>query len=202
MRYILPGLGGTNAMYGAAWRALPDTLFPDWPRMPGEITLRTIARAVIDANGIRKSDQIGGSSLGGIVAIEIARILKSERIILIGSARERKEINHFLLNLTPLSQVTPFGFFQIVAGKTTGPLGRMFAGNASRFLREACRGLATWSGMGDLRVDVLRMHGSRDHVIRCPKEGFIIPGAGHFVAMTHAPECVEIVKSMSPEKPQ
>src|SRR5512136_220302 len=107
MRFILPGMGATNAMYDGAWRSLPDTLYPNWPAMSGDITLEKVAETVIYENGITNSDQIGGSSLGGIIAIEIAKILKSELVILIGSAISPEDINPLLLKLSPLSSVTP-----------------------------------------------------------------------------------------------
>lgn len=73
MRFVLPGMGATSAMYSGPWRSLPATAFVDWPPAVGDITFTTIAADIIREHQIGSEDSMIGTSLGGMIALEIAR---------------------------------------------------------------------------------------------------------------------------------
>lgn len=196
MLYLLPGMGTTSTMYDEIWRSLSNTVFLDWPLISGPISMESIARTIIEMNGITSDDYVGGSSLGGMIAIEIARILSLDLVILIGSAKNRDEINQLMLKLAPLADITPIRFAQVLCGKGPGKVLDMFSQSDTRFIRETCKVLPNWNGLGDLKVKIIRIHGKRDLTIKCPKEGFIISKAGHLIAMTHSTECVQYLREV------
>jgi pimeloyl-ACP methyl ester carboxylesterase len=195
MRFILPGMGATSAMYAGPWRGIEDARFPDWPPIPDPITLERTAAQVISENGIQPSDVLVGSSLGGVVALEIAQRLGSREVVLVGSARERAEINPFLRALAPFPDLTPFRLLQAMAGRSAGPLGAMFAQVDPRFIRAMCKELAGWPGYQGRGTRIRRIHGEHDRVIRCPPDACRVPGGGHLIAMTHAEACAGFVLS-------
>ncbi len=59
-------------MYGGPWKDIDDTVYIDWPKYRGEKTLSDLAARIISENEIISSDIIAGSSMGGMVALEIA----------------------------------------------------------------------------------------------------------------------------------
>lgn len=194
MRYILPGMGATSAMYAGPWRSLPNTEFIDWPRNPQEFTFKSIASHLIGEYGIEPEDRLVGTSLGGIIALEIAALVGCSDVCLISSCRNRDEINQVLLALAPLSDVTPMKFIQLLVGKS-GDLGQMFAEVDTEFVRGACRELGKWISPEVGAIELRRIHGSRDHVIPCPPDADLIIDGGHLIAITDAQKCVKFVSS-------
>lgn len=93
MRYILPGMGADQGMYCGPWRSLKDSEFVDWPEGARVGTVAELAARVVADVGIQDGAVLVGSSLGGIVACEIAKIRAIRTLYLIGSARRREEVN-------------------------------------------------------------------------------------------------------------
>ena len=60
-----------------------------------------------------------------------------------------------------------------------------------------CRAIFNWDGLGDQRVNLVRIHARMDHVIPLPKGVRHVLNGGHLIAMTHAKECVEIIRRES-----
>jgi hypothetical protein len=191
MKFVLPGMGATSAMYKGPWHDLPDARFVDWPRVAGEITFQTIARTIISSHRISPADCIIGTSLGGIIGLEVARQVDCATVVLISSAIHASEINGLLLKMAPLSSVTPLGFLQLFAS-CSGDLGAMFSEVDADFIRACCLELAQWSS-GPEPSQLYRIHGRDDGVIPCPSRADLILPGGHLVAMTQAERCVAFV---------
>ena len=117
MIYTLPGMGANSNMYSGPWLEIQNMKYLDWPKFRGEKSLSEVAERVICENDISRSDSVAGSSLGGLVALEIADKLKNERVFIFGSAVTKTEINPLLRLLSPFAEVTPINFIQTIAGK-------------------------------------------------------------------------------------
>jgi pimeloyl-ACP methyl ester carboxylesterase len=176
-------------MFDGAWRGMPDTTFIDWPA-DCDGTLGGVARQLIDTYGVGAEDRLVGTSLGGIVALEIAALAGVTDVVLVASARMPEDINPLLLKLAPLSDITPLRFVQQLAGKGGGDLGDMFAAVDAAFIRGSCQALAAWRGTHLPDTLVRRIHGRSDHVIPPPADADLLLDGGHLIAMTHARECV------------
>ena len=84
MRWVmLPGMGATAAMYNGLKHKIGFPIdFLNWPPYRGEKTYADVARRIIAEHAITGNDVVGGSSLGGMVALEIAQLTKRiERLI-------------------------------------------------------------------------------------------------------------------------
>ena len=91
---LLPGMGANSKMYPVEkYSILQDVVFADWPKYNGEETLEAMAQSIIHHYDISSEMAVGGSSLGGMVAIEIAKLTDIKHVILIGSARNPENIN-------------------------------------------------------------------------------------------------------------
>lgn len=190
--HILPGMGASSAMYNALRHKLDfDVTFIDWPKYHGEKTYADIAGRVIEENTIAKGDVVGGSSLGGMIALEIGKRVPPKGLILIGSAVSSDEVQRLLAMLAPLAAITPISIVQLLAGKQKNLVSSMFADADGEFIRAMCTYLPHWRGYKGSRGIIRRLHGKQDQIIPCPAAGAtVVEGAGHLVAMTHVQETV------------
>lgn len=165
--------------------------FIDWPDYKDEKSLSEVANRIISQYQINKEMIVGGSSLGGMVAIEIAKIVGIKKIILIGSTTQPEFINPLLQKLSGLADYTPVKIIQIFAGKvnqySNNELLSMFEESNSEFIKAMCKALFEWEGLGNYKCYVFQIHGKQDIVIFPPKENIkIIPDGGHLISMSHA----------------
>ena len=197
--YLLPGMGANSSMYDLLRAELQfEIKFINWPKYNGKKTYTAMARRVIEENGIKDDDIVGGSSLGGMIALEIARQKRLAAVVLIGSAISTAEVQGILTLLAPVAAITPILLVQLLAGKHNNIIARMFADADSQFIKAMCQHLPQWPGAKDLEVPFFRIHGQKDHVISCPKVGAeIISNAGHLIAITHARECGEFLNKIN-----
>jgi hypothetical protein len=199
--YLLPGMGATASMYNELRHRLDFGIrFIDWPRYRGENTYAAVARRIVDENDIRDGDVIGGSSLGGMIALEMSNIIRPKAVILLGSAMNKSEVQGLLALLSPLAAITPISFVQAVAGKQKNLVNAMFSDADTEFIRSMCSNLLTWPGYSGRTTNIYRLHGKKDHVIPCPSEGAsVVEGAGHLLSMTHASETAAFLEKVKQE---
>jgi pimeloyl-ACP methyl ester carboxylesterase len=193
--FVLPGMGADNRMYSGPWRTLPRTTFLDWPSYHNETTIAQIASRLVDDAKIADGSIVIGSSLGGIVACEIARIRNLKTLVLIGSAINRDEICSLLSVFHPITDFAPLKFLQAAVGKLPGDLTQMFSRADAEFIRAMCRAIFTWDGLQNSTTKLIRIHGRHDRVIPLPKNVDSILDAGHLVAMTHADACTNFLRT-------
>jgi pimeloyl-ACP methyl ester carboxylesterase len=196
---ILPGMGANSNMYPKEkYNKLQDVIFANWPKYDGELSVEEVAKKVIDIHQINNEMVAGGSSLGGMVAIEIAKIVGITKVILIGSATNSDYINPLLQKLSGLAEITPVKIIQVLTGKvnqyaSNEPLS-MFEESDSNFIKAMCKALFKWEGLGKFNCDVCQIHGEKDLVIFPPKNNVkIILGGGHLISITHAEEVANFI---------
>lgn len=199
--YILPGMGASAAMYNALKRKVNFEInFLNWPVYRGEKTYAEVARRVIDDHNINDGDIVGGSSLGGMVALEIADIVNPEAIILLGSAVSSKDVQNLLSLISPLASITPISIVQLLVGKNKNIVSSMFADSDTEFIRAMCQYLNSWRGYRGSLEKVFRLHGKKDLIIPCPSSGCdVIEDAGHLLAITHVEETASFLKKTKRE---
>ena len=178
-------------MYGEEWREIENAVFVDWPEYEGEESLEAVALRLIELYEIRAEDVIVGTSLGGMVGCEIARLLKMERIFLIGSARHPDEVRALLKYLSGLSKISPIELVQVFCGKYNVLLLEMFKDSNPQFIRVMSRAIFKWEGLDPTACEVVRLHGRKDKVIPIPEETHLVLDGGHLIVMTHGKESVD-----------
>jgi len=167
--FLLPGMGATSAMYDALRSEIEfEVSFPDWPVYRGEPTYRDVAKRVIDEYAISEGDIVGGASLGGMVALEIAKLRRPKIIVLLGSAVNSREVQSALSILSPLAAAAPVTLMQILAGKHHSLTAKMFSQSDPEFIRKMCLYLPSWPGYSGSRECLFRLHGRKDRIIPCP----------------------------------
>jgi len=193
MIHALPGMGANRLMYPPPWNEMAEFRAHDWVAFAGERSLAEVARAMAETLGIRDGDVLVGSSLGGMVAGEIARFRRIPRLYLVGSAVHPGEISPLLAALYPLAQVAPLALLRISAGSIPLELAQMFAQADPAFLRAMVPAIFAWQGIDVAGTRIIRLHGRHDLVIPPPPVPDLLLDCGHLPAMTHARECAAFI---------
>ncbi len=189
-------MGATAQMYRPLARQFQFSV-PDW-REPGG-TLADYARRHVAAGDVRAGDIVGGSSFGGFVALEVARLVACAGVILIGSARSPRSFRR-LASLAPLTRLLPHvrpmpAPVMRLIGTVLGSLPEARHRDAfvamartmpPEFLHWACIAAATWPGVEQPGCPVLHIHGAADRIIPLAEvtADVVIARAGHVPALT------------------
>ena len=174
---------------------MPNFRALDWVPYRGDTTLAELAQSMVGATGIRDGDVLVGSSRGGMVAGEIAKLRRIPRLYLLGSAIHPTEVNRLLATLRPLAQYAPLDWVRLSAGKVPTDLTQMFAQSNPSFVRAMIAAIFDWPGIGPIPTKIVRLHGRHDLVIPLPPTADLFLNAVHLPSMTHAPECVAFIAS-------
>lgn len=199
---LLPGMGADARMFAALMRRLPRLVVPRWIAPRADERLADYAVRLADAASVRPTDIVGGSSFGGMLALEIARRRGARAVVQLGSAVGPGEVAPWLLRMAPLEPLVPDRL--LAGGAWVDPLvapmlglrrradcrllRAMAAGTGPGFLRWAIGAVRAWAGCPDPGCALHRLHGSRDRIIPAARVlgATLVRGAGHGLAMTHA----------------
>lgn len=199
---MIPGLGADARLFEPQRAAFPDLEVVEWiPPRPREPLSGYALRL---AEGVKGDTPpvLVGVSMGGIVALEMARPLGALGMVLVASCRSRRAISRLALPFERAGRMIPdpclvrLQRFRPGVSLAFGPAGdgelrslmAMVAGADTGFVRWAGRVLLTWDPPPDLKVPIRHIHGSRDRIMPCRRAApdRVVAGAGHLVNMTHA----------------
>lgn len=207
---LLPGLGADPRLFDPQRSEFPNLISPPWLEPTSNESLAGYAarmaeriRPMLPTDG--RSLVLGGVSFGGMLAAEMAPLLKPDALVLIGSALSPKEIAPSLRLMAmagrwmpaPRGESAKFmarGFI-----RQLGPMKRehrlfletMIDAVPFSFLQWAGRAIFGWEGASHTHRNLIRVHGERDRIIPCRPCGassahVVIPNAGHVPNVSHA----------------
>ncbi|HYK47830.1 MAG TPA: alpha/beta hydrolase, partial [Parafilimonas sp.] len=107
--YCLSGLGANEKVFQFLDLSFAKPVFIQWLPPRQNETLRQYALRLKEEFITEPEPVIFGLSLGGMMAVEIAKVIPSATAILISSAKTRKEIPFYLRMLlsTPVYKMVP-----------------------------------------------------------------------------------------------
>jgi pimeloyl-ACP methyl ester carboxylesterase len=187
-------MGADERMYPGPWHSLPDTEFLRWPAYAGEESIDAVVWRMVAEHNITPGSVVIGSSLGGMVACEIANRMTLSGFFLLGSACDPSEVNRILAALHPLANMVPFRQLQSLLGKLPQAYGDLFMDADPEFVRSMCHAIFKWNGLQRGVQRPIRLHGLHDLVIPCPAQVDLKLDGGHLISLTHAPECVAYIR--------
>ncbi len=199
--FVLPGIGGDERLFDGQ-RAVRDIRSINWilPAHPREPLTDYAARLAREVHLLEPFD-LGGSSFGGMIALELARHLAPRHVFLFGSCRSPEAVAPLLRALRSLAAIAPDRLLHppkmlqpLVArwfGASTPSdvdlFARMLAATPPAFLRWASNAVFSWPGVLELPIRIHHVHGDRDRLIplRRVQPDRVIAGAGHLLNLTH-----------------
>lgn len=203
MIVLLPGLGLNHRLFAAQQAALPNVIVPPWPDLDSTESLPAFARRVAEAIPKSESLYLGGSSFGGMVALEVAALLRPNAVLLIGSCRSPDAIVPLVRSLGSLVPAIPIPMFyprRWLLGLIALSLERlspeqralfwsMTSTDFPAFLKWGIQAIRSWRPT-PVSAPVLHIHGSDDRLIpvRYVAPDRVVPGGRHLLSLTHSQE--------------
>lgn len=203
---LLSGMGADERIFRSQREQFDNLRLPGWIAPQSGDDLSQYARRMAEhVNPDGSPCFVGGVSLGGMIAIEMARHLDCRGCFLIASVRSPRELPWRARVMKPAALLLPPGSGGVpptaaklalaVAGRFLGPvpksLLRQLADADRHFLRWASMALLCWKPHEDsLAVPIRQIHGDRDHVLphTLTTPDRLVRGGGHILPMTHAKE--------------
>ncbi|MEO6187406.1 MAG: alpha/beta hydrolase [Ginsengibacter sp.] len=151
-----------------------------------------------------------GLSFGGMICIEIAKFIKTKKIILISSIKTIHEIPLWmkLAGKTQLYKIFPLRSFRLLEPIQNYNLGIENPGEL-KLVREYRKNIAQeYTGWAINEIlnwkntwypkNIFHIHGSKDHMfpIRNIKSSHVVPGGGHFMIMNRAQNVNDILNEI------
>jgi pimeloyl-ACP methyl ester carboxylesterase len=209
---LLPGLGADCRQWEPQRQALPGLIVPSWIPPSREDTLPTYAARLAEALPREKPLILGGSSFGGMLACEMAHLVRPKAVILIGSCRSMKSLNHGVLLLRPILRwipswgiriCKPLAPFAVQTFRHLNPEFRclcatMFEDADPEFVRWAIRAILAWEPTPPTDIPVYHIHGKRDRMIRASKvkADVLVPEGGHLLNLSHALQVNDFIQKV------
>lgn len=207
--YIFSGLGADERMFQRLDFSGYTTTYIKWMEPLNEETIEHYAARLI---GQIKSNNptLMGLSFGGIMAIEVAKQMATKKVILIASAKTKKEIPfyfraagylrlHKLLptRLMKKSNVITNWFFGARASFDQQLLKQILLDTDPAFLNWAIDKILLWRNETEVK-NVLHIHGTRDRIL--PKYfvncDFTIKDGGHLMTLNRADEMNDVIRKL------
>jgi pimeloyl-ACP methyl ester carboxylesterase len=178
------------------------------PIQPGD-TLATYAARLIDATDYQPTDAIGGVSLGGMLALEIARQRGARSISLIASSTHPRFVRGIFRGLSIVAPEAPEPFLRYVFSQVPVVLHRlsmmsepnrdMLQGVMQTFpiplLRFLPPMVMAWPGCRPA-APLYRLHARGDWMIRYDGVGHcdgLLPGRNHLLPVSHPKLCQDFL---------
>ncbi|WP_258105498.1 alpha/beta hydrolase [Marinoscillum sp. MHG1-6] len=179
----------------------------EWINPEPNETIQNYAARLSEQIDTKEPFGIIGISFGGMMAIELNKILKPQLIVLISSAASKSDIpipfrifgRTGLLKITPNFLLKPPQFlanyfFGVTEPKYKKILKQIIADTNIDFLRWATNQITIWDNH-ERPTNMLRIHGTSDRLLNfCQHDDVtVIPKAGHFMVMNKADELSQIL---------
>lgn len=198
--YCIPGLGLDHRVFEKLQLEHFELRFLDWIVAKKEESMPAYAKRL--ANGIKaNSFSLLGVSLGGIAAIEISKIKKANRLILISTIKHQDEMPTYLkwMNKFPANQVgaAKMGielsialkpFYDKANKKGNELFQKMVRDSSPEFINWGVRVISSWENKTSIDTPYLHLHGTEDLVfpIKNIDNALTIKGGTHFMIYNNA----------------
>jgi pimeloyl-ACP methyl ester carboxylesterase len=210
--YCIPGFGADDKIFTNLSIDNAELVFINWLKpVPKELYKDYVLRM---AEKIREPDPvIIGVSFGGMVALEIAKILPVKQVILVSSIKNTDElprkwklIGRLRLNhIFPIKRIQANERFFAMANKRLGAFTseeQDFANNYRRIIDKdymiwALNQILNWRNV-DVLANVIHIHGDADLIfpIKPLKPTHVIKGGTHMMIVNRAKEISAIINEV------
>ena len=199
--YFFSGLGADERVFQYVDLSFCNPIFIKW-NLPFEnesienYALR-LTEQIIEVNPI-----LVGVSFGGMIAVEVAKLIETEKVILISSAKTKHEIPsyyQFAGAITAFVQklkTINYFLFGVSSTKEKELLNNIIQNTNPEFLNWAIDKIVNWKNE-IIPENTIHIHGNADRIlpIRFVKPDYTINKAGHFMIVQNAREIDVIISN-------
>ena len=207
--YIFSGLGTDERAFKYLDFSNFDTTFIRWTQPIDNEPIEHYAKRLTEQITTTRPILIG-LSFGGIIATEVAKLIDTEKIILIASAKTRKEIPFYYrfagrlklhkllpINLLKRPNIFSYWFFGTLNKEDKKLLAEIFHDTDTKFLKWAISEIVGWTNQ-TLHQNLKHIHGTSDRIlpIRFINCDLKVIGGGHFMTVNKSDELNTKLKSL------
>lgn len=208
--YIFGGLGADKRIFEKIDFGNLDIEFIDWIEPLDNENIKNYVRRISEKL-ISPNPILLGVSFGGILTVELSKILDVKKVILIASVKNKDELPKFyrIAGQIKLNKLIPTQIF-----KRQNFITNWFFGISSKseelilksilidinvnFLKWAINEIVNWRNEISPK-NLVHIHGNMDRIIPLKtnmKVDFIIDGGGHFMTMNKSQDIEKIIKNL------
>jgi pimeloyl-ACP methyl ester carboxylesterase len=206
--YLIAGLGADCRIYNNIDLNDHEVICVDWIEPHKTDTLSTYAQKLIHQYHISSNSIIIGNSLGGMIAIEIAKIIPVAKVIQISSIKTIDEAPWYfsLLRVVPFYKLIPGKIFtrlEFLIKPFFGHMNEadnwlfvdMLKKTSPVFLKWAMDAILKWDNKV-VPENVIQITGNKDLVFQYKriKDAIIIKGGTHIMIFERAKEVTKLLK--------
>lgn len=207
--YVFSGLGADKRVFNYLDFSKYNTTFIDWITPFEKETIEAYAKR-LTAQITSEKPILVGLSFGGIMAVEVGKIIETEKIILIASAKNKTEIPFYyrfagLLKLHKLiptklmkkSNFFSFWLFGITNEDNKKLLTAILKDTNENFLKWAIDKIVNWENTTILE-NIKHIHGTADRIlpIQFTKSEVQIIDGGHFMTIDKFEELNSVLENL------
>lgn len=204
--YLFSGLGADSSLFKNLKLPGYHKVYIKWiPALPNESIPEYAGR--IKSQITVENPYFIGVSFGGIVAVEVSKLIRVEKMVLISSAKTKKELNkrQFFFMKLGLYRIIPRGlikrtnfltyrYFGAHSKSDKKALTRLLEDTDVTFFRWALKSIAYWDNK-EPPERTIQIHGTADRVIasRLVHPDYRIKGGGHLMVYNQANAISKII---------
>lgn len=205
--YLLSGLGADKRVFEFLDLSNFKVNHVDWIEPTDNETIQSYAQRLLQQITTDRPIIIG-VSFGGIMTIEIAKLIETEKLILISAAKTKDDIPVFyrligqlglhkiiptwmLKNINPLT----YWLFGTKTKKQKDLLKEILNDTEDKFLKWAIDKIVNWENVTELK-NVKTIHGTADKILPFKKADFKIINGGHLMIIDKADELNGVLKNL------
>jgi len=206
--YLFSGIGADSTIFKNLKLPGYHKVYIDWiPALRGESLTEYAGR--IKNQITVENPYIIGLSFGGIVAVEVSKLIRVKKMVLISSVRTKGELNkmQFFFIKMGLYRVIPRGlikrtnfltyrYFGAHTKSDKKALTKLLKDTDVTFFRWALKSIGYWHNM-EAPERTIQIHGTADRVIasRLVHPDYRIKGGGHLMVFNRADTISKIIRN-------
>lgn len=206
--YIFSGLGVDKRVFDNIDFSGLNIAFVDWIDPLKNETFESYAKRI--SKDFESNSILIGLSFGGMLAVEVSKIIPVKKVILIASAKNKNEIPKWFLlagrlnlnNLVPSTLLKTTNFIiNWLFGATTSTekllLKNIIKDTDPTFLKWAIDQIVNWKNLS-VPQNCIHIHGTNDRILPSKnlKIDYKIKNGGHFMTVNKAKEIEVIIKKL------
>lgn len=207
--YLIPGLAADARMYSPQVNAFSSAIALNHLSFQKGETLSDYAQKFIPFIDQTQPFVLVGSSMGGMVAIELTRFIKPQKLILLASIKSRKEFPLLIRSMRYLklhrfiSGNTIKTFTRKVAQQLnnsndkeiTNLLIDMVMCTDAKFIEHAMEAIVHWQPPTTLPENTYHIHGSNDRLfpVHRIKNAIVVKGGTHVLNLPNSQEVNQLL---------
>ena len=204
--YLFSGIGADSSIFMNLKLPGYHKVYITWiPALPNETLTQYAGR--IRSQITVEDPYFIGLSFGGIIAVEVSKLVRVEKMVLISSVRTKSELNKFQFFFMKLGlyRIIPgpmikranflsYRYFGVRSENDKKALTKLLKDTDVTFFRWALKGIAYWDNK-EVPERTIQIHGTADRVItsRLVHPDYRIKGGGHLMVLDKADTISKII---------